>query len=323
VRTTPPATEKRVTYTSFARRAVRKLADDPGEFARFVGDRAVRNIRALRADPVETLVLAREQLADRDELRAKRVMGGGVMPWPPCPYDVDEDWEPRLHEALGTPWPCRDHGRFWELWEQVIGELQQAGLRIGRGAYAGWGDGEPGLVRAVWCLVRHARAERVVETGVARGITTRFVVEALEQNDRGHLWSVDLPPLREPELHAQTATAVPERLRRRWTYVRGSSRTQLPSLLARTGPIDLFIHDSAHTARNVLFELEHAWRSLAPEGVAVVDDVDLNCGFHAFMRDHAVDDALICHAEPLQPDRPRQDARGVFAIARRPRGGVH
>jgi hypothetical protein len=42
------------------------------------------------------------------------------------------------------------------------------GLTLGRGAFAGWGDGEPGLVRSVWCLSRHLRPAKIVETGVAR-----------------------------------------------------------------------------------------------------------------------------------------------------------
>ena len=39
-------------------------------------------------------------------------------------------------------------------------------------------------------------------------------------------------------------------------------------LLTRVSPIHLFLHDSAHTVRNLLFELEHAWDALAPGGVA-------------------------------------------------------
>jgi hypothetical protein len=87
--------------------------------------------------------------------------------------------------------------------------FQQKGITIGRGAFAGWGDGEPGMIRAVWCLLRHLRPEKVIETGVARGFTSRFILEALERNSAGHLWSIDLPPVRAPELHAQVGAAAP------------------------------------------------------------------------------------------------------------------
>jgi predicted O-methyltransferase YrrM len=154
----------------------------------------------------------------------------------------------------------------------------------------------------------------VVETGVARGITSRFILEALARNRRGHLWSIDLPPPLDPSLHHQVGIAVPEQLRGNWTYVRGSSRRRLRSLLAQLGEIDMFVHDSRHTERNVLFELGHAWDALKPEGVVVVDDIDLNRGFHAFSAAHDDQACIAGLAEPLRPDPGRQGDRGVFAV---------
>jgi Methyltransferase domain len=273
--------------------------------------------RALITDPIEVLLNIQAKVAEREELWGKRTKGvGGFMPWPPCPYEVDEESERRLHELIGAPWPCPGVEAFWELWSEVAPTLEGQGLELGRGVFGGWGDGEPGLVRAVWCLTRHLRPSKVVETGVARGITSRFILEALARNGTGHLWSIDLPPPREPGLHGQVGAAVTDNLRDRWTYVRGSSRRRLPDLLVKVGKIDLFIHDSRHSERNVLFELEHAWSALSPGGVVVVDDIDLNCGFHSFRALHARQPSLICHAEPLRPDYGRQDDRGVFGVMR-------
>jgi hypothetical protein len=277
-----------------------------------------RATRAFVADPIESILKVQTVVAERDELRAKRRNGvAPFMPWPTCPYDVDNEWEKALHELLGVPWPCTVGERFWDLWSQVMQTLRQRGLRLGRGAFAGWGDGEPGLVRAVWCLTHHLQPANVVETGVARGITSRFVLEALAEIGSGHLWSIDLPPLIESDLKGEVGAAVPETLRARWTYIHGSSRRRLPPLLAGLPAIDLFVHDSRHSERNLLFELEHAWRSLHPGGIAVADDVDLNCGFHAFRARRSRNQALVCHAEPLKPDPGRQDDRGVFAIVRK------
>jgi hypothetical protein len=287
-------------------------------FFSLVGDRFGRHVRAVAADPLESMIMARERFAERAELRGKRMRGGGVMPWPPCPYQVDDDWEARLHQLIGAPWPCPVRVDFYRLWEEVMSELQcERGLALGRGAFAGWGDGEPALVSAVWCLTHHLQPQKVVETGVARGITSRFLLEALERNGSGRLWSIDLPPPLDRDLHAQIGLAVPPRLADRWTYIRGSSRRRLPTLLRAIEPVDLFVHDSNHTARNVLFELRHAWPALAHGGVVVADDVDLNCGFHVFVREHAPDPSLVCHAEPLVPDDPRQDGRGVFGLVRK------
>ena len=61
-------------------------------------------------------------------------------------------------------------------------------------SYSGWNDGDPGLTRAIWCLIHHLAASQVVETGVAHGVTTRLVLEALQRNGGGRLWSIDVPP---------------------------------------------------------------------------------------------------------------------------------
>jgi hypothetical protein len=278
------------------------------------GRRVGRLARAFLSDPVEGLLNVHARVAERKEERGKRRKGGGFMPWPPCPYDVDENWERSLHEFVGAPWPCPVSDAFWELWSEVMGSLEGKGIGVGRGAFGGWGDGESGVVRAVWCLTHHLRPAKVVETGVARGITSRFILEALAQSETGHLWSIDLPPPGDRDLHAQIGMAVPEALRDRWTYVRGSSRRRLGGLLAELKEIDLFVHDSRHSERNLLFELNHAWEVLNPGGAVVADDIDLNCGFHSFVEAHPGQRRCVGHGEPLRPDYGRQDDRGVLAV---------
>jgi hypothetical protein len=107
------------------------------------------------------------------------------------------------------------------------------------------------------------------------------VLQALQENDEGHLWSIDLPPMR-PRWSEESGAAVSEDLRGRWSLVRGASRRHLPALLQELGSIDLFIHDSLHTRKTMRFELGHAWEALVPGGVLVADDADLNDAFASF-----------------------------------------
>jgi Methyltransferase domain len=236
---------------------------------------------------------------------------------PPYPYKGESDWEHRLHQMMGSPWPCEVTSEFWALWAEVMQPFEAKGVNIGRGAFGGWGDGDSGFVRAIWHSVRHLRPSNVVETGVARGFTTRFILEGLERNGAGHLWSVDSPPMLKPELLRQVGAAVVDRLHQRWSYVRGSSTRQLPGLLRRLGKIDLFVHDSRHTERNVLFELNQAWTALRAGGFLIADDIDLNRGFSSFTQMHPGHPSLICYAEPLRPDPPRVDSKGLFGIIRK------
>jgi hypothetical protein len=228
-------------------------------------------------------------------------------------YDVVPHWDRRLHELLGATWPCPSCAEFDALWRNIIQSLTGSGLRVGPLSFGPWNDGDAGLVRAIWSLTRHLAPRHVVETGVAHGLTSRFILEALASNGSGRLWSIDLPPL-DRDLRQQVGAAVTPELSKRWTYIQGSSRRHLPRLLSDLGQVDLFVHDSLHSERNVRFELDNVWAKLRPGGAAVVDDVDANWGFHSFNTQYSGNPHLVCEAEPISPDHRRFNGKGLFGI---------
>jgi hypothetical protein len=85
-------------------------------------------------------------------------------------------------------------------------------------------------------------------------------------------------------------------------------------LLSWLGQIDLFIHDSLHSERNVRFELDLAWAALRSNGAIVIDDVDANWGFKSFSQTFPCHPSLICEAEPLHPNLRRFNKKGLFGI---------
>jgi cephalosporin hydroxylase len=187
-------------------------------------------------------------------------------------------------------------------------------VKVGPFSFHSWNDGDAGFVRAIWSLVRQIRPNIVVETGVAHGMTSRFILEALDRNAAGNLWSIDLPPVN-PESREEVGIAVDgAALRNRWSYIRGTSRRKLPALLSQLRRVDLFIHDSMHSARNVTFEMDLAWKYLSPGGVMVVDDIDINPSFKAFADRHPEYPSFVCLAEPLTPDIRRYNDKGLFGI---------
>jgi cephalosporin hydroxylase len=188
-----------------------------------------------------------------------------------------------------------------------IGDLLASkGLGSGRYTYGWYSDAEASLGQAVWCAVAHTQPEVVVETGVAHGVTSRIVLEALARNGTGHLWSIDLPFPFDQRLHAETGAAVTDQCRALWTYVEGSSRQQLPPLVAEVGRVQVFIHDSLHTARNTLFEMEQAETAMPSGGVMLVDDIRTHNGFAVFAKRHPGYRTIIC---------PSEDGIGMFGIA--------
>jgi hypothetical protein len=230
-----------------------------------------RFFRSLAADPLETLLYVPDAVSG--QLFDKRVI-----------YEVEEDWAPPFHRMLGVPWPCSECEQFPQIWADIESTLSAKGLPIGRWTYGQYSDADAALSAATWCAVRHLRPAKVLETGVARGVTSRVILEAMAINGSGHLWSLDLPHPFRPELHKQTAMAVPSTCRAQWTYVRGSSRHRLPSLVSSLGEIDMFVHDSLHTSRNMRFELRTVWPSMHDGDLVLVDDVS-NQSFRDFVRE--------------------------------------
>lgn len=267
------------------------------------GTYLARALKAALAHPRD----AQEKLFGRVAGRIEDGVRHGARPQ----HRADYDWERRLHELLDAPWPCPQAEAFAPAWAQATQTMAEHGLGVGRENYGDDDDADPGLARTLWCLVCHLRARQVVETGVAHGLSSRIMLEALARDGDGRLSSIDLPAMTIHERRSEVGVAVPERLRDRWAYLEGSSRRRLPALLRRLGEIDLFVHDSLHSTRNVRFELTAAWRALAPGGVVVVDDVDFNWGFEQFLAADDGREPLWCMAD---------DGQRLFALARKRAG---
>jgi hypothetical protein len=225
-------------------------------------------------DPVSGVERVRGRIDRRGDAHAFRACGLSIEEI----YPVDGLWLEHLHEALGWPWPCPTLAEGERLHAEVMTLFAAKSLPD---HYQNWCDGGPGFTKAAWCLATHMRPLTVVETGIARGVTSRLVLEALARNGTGRLYSVDLPAV-DSQFHAQIAIAVPQHLRHDWTTLSGTSRRQLPRLLAGLDAVDLFIHDSLHTGRNTSFEITQASKILKPGGALLIDDVYQSLAFHDF-----------------------------------------
>jgi predicted O-methyltransferase YrrM len=195
---------------------------------------------------------------------------------------------PPAYETVGWEEALRDverHlGRVAEiLSEPALDEMEKStrrlleDIRTGDAFSQRWAA-DSRLARLCYLLCRLIEPSVVIETGVAYGVSAAFILRALEENGHGTLHSVDLPPLRR-EYERFWGIAVPETLKGRWNLHRGSSARVLPRLLAETLTIDLFVHDSLHTGRNMRREFDTVWPRLRNGGVLLADDVEMN---HAF-----------------------------------------
>lgn len=123
---------------------------------------------------------------------------------------------------------------------------------------------------ALYLLVRAARPQVVVDTGVLYGASSAHILAALSRNGVGKLYSIDIG--RDPR-EPPHEFFVPDKLRQHWELIIGDSRSELPSLLSRCPVIDMFHHDSLHTFDHMTWEFETAFPHLSPEGVLSSDDI--------------------------------------------------
>jgi hypothetical protein len=262
-------------------------------------NRLARAAAVVVRDPVEGIERIREKIEDEG---ARWTKSSSLPP--------DPDWQASLHAMLGVQGSCDELDGFNLVWQAMLSALRSGGLTVGRGSFSGWDDGDAGLARAAWCITRHHRPSVVVETGVARGLITRTVLEALKANGYGRLYSIDLPPpLAQERLARETGAAVTSQLKGRWTLIEGSSRRRLPGLLSELGMIDMFVHDSRHTRRNITFELRQAWNVLRPGGVILADDVHGTVAFEKSIAAFGHPPAIVCTSD---------DQRGRFGLIRKP-----
>jgi predicted O-methyltransferase YrrM len=219
------------------------------------------------------------------------------------------DWERRLHVGLRATWPCEASLEFQSLWPSVSARVKLAtmpGSRIPEHS-----DINPGLSRAMWCLVRHLKPRKVVEAGVGYGITSRFVLEALALNGSGQLYSVD-PPM--AVARRDMALAVEPRIANRWSLITDTARRALPALLSRLGSVDLFVHDTGQKGQDMRFEIDYAWLALRAGGALVLNDIGVTGSLQYFDQRYPGHHALVCEAEPAHPDPSYRDRSGLFAI---------
>jgi predicted O-methyltransferase YrrM len=133
----------------------------------------------------------------------------------------------------------------------------------------------------LYVICRLVKPKIVVETGVASGVSSAYILHALHQNGQGTLYSIDYPT---PGEELQTGWLVPEEMRNRWRLIRGKSSEKLPDLLNDILEVDLFLHDSDHSYQNMRFEFETVWPYLRKEGILLSDDTHRNESFFDFAK---------------------------------------
>jgi len=146
--------------------------------------------------------------------------------------------------------------------------------------------GSEGVMGAIDCatlygLTRWVRPTVIVESGGYIGMSSAFILKALadEKLAAAKLYSIELSQ------ECEQGALIPDELRSAsagFVPMRGKvedflKRNELPST------IDMFLHDSSHSYRHMLWEFRQFWPRLPDGGLLVSHDVQMNAAFPEFV----------------------------------------
>ena len=186
--------------------------------------------------------------------------------------------------------------------------------------------GSEGLMGALDCatlygLTRWLRPAVVVESGGFIGMSSAFILKALadENLTAAKLYSVEWSEecqqgaLIPDELRSASGGFVPMRGRVE-DFLKGD---QLPR------SIDMFLHDSSHSYRHMLWEFRHFWPRLRDGGLLVSHDVNLNAAFPEFVAQTYAHDKNTGRLDPKRTSHYEWGRWAYIGFAIKKSGAAH
>ena len=127
-----------------------------------------------------------------------------------------------------------------------------------------------------YAVCRYLAPRNVLETGIANGHSSYFLIQAMKKNGHGKLHSIDIAD--------NVGKLLTEEEREDWAlHVLGSpQRKSFSSIVDSVSPLDLFVHDSDHTYGWQMFEFRVAHKALSEQGILLSDDIDHSLAFVDF-----------------------------------------
>lgn len=151
----------------------------------------------------------------------------------------------------------------------------------------------------IYCLVRFYKPSKILETGVYYGGNTIFLLKALYKNNKGKLTSIDLPDKEikkkfrknvEKYRHPSVLNTedynedlfpgfiIPKKYQYRYELRLKEATSEINKL---KGQYNIYIHDSDHSFKYLLNEINAAEKKMNKKGIIIVDDIDWSNAFYS------------------------------------------
>lgn len=168
-----------------------------------------------------------------------------------------------------------------ELWDEIQNDIDKISYQVKERLKSIPFDlGGGGAFPLLYFVVRLCKPQVVVETGVASGISSFTILDALAKNNSGHLYSSDFPYFRLQNPTQYIGIVIPDSLKSRWSlFIRGDS-VNLREICKKISTIDVFHYDSDKSYRGRMAVMEILKEKITDKSWVIFDDIQDNSFFH-------------------------------------------
>lgn len=138
----------------------------------------------------------------------------------------------------------------------------------------------------LYFLIRKYRPNVLIETGVAAGWSTKTILDALNKNGSGDLYSSDFPYFRIKNPEKYIGALLLNEEKNNWELDTRGDTLALPSFLNLIGDakVNLFHYDSDKSYSSRKFAIDLVEQRFSRDAILVVDDIQDNLHFRDYVR---------------------------------------
>ena len=140
-----------------------------------------------------------------------------------------------------------------------------------------------GNLPLIYFLVRYHQPEKIIETGVAAGCSSETILQAIKKNNKGFLYSSDLPYFKIDNPEKFIGSVVSNELKIFWKLDIRGDHFALDNFIDICNEIDFFHYDSDKSFRGRDFVIKKIKKYFKPNATLIMDDINDNLFFKNFV----------------------------------------
>ena len=131
--------------------------------------------------------------------------------------------------------------------------------------------------------MRYYKPDKIIETGVAAGTSSEVILQAINKNNKGYLYSSDLPYYKIEQSEKFIGTVVSEELKKFWKLDIRGDHYALDDFINLCSKIDFFHYDSDKSYNGRNFAMKKVNKHFSLNAVLIMDDIQDNLFFKNFV----------------------------------------